>query len=195
MVSAQRHGASVCLGLPDHSADQPISCPAYQGWVAGSSSTGDPWLEPATGPDCPEPPLTLEQISESGYTLRIVCWSGQELTFRAWWPTIPEEAGLGGVCREADEPAGFLFCQNINYNGITASEAEGFVSRLHLSIDPASGVTMPERGRWIAVTGHFDDPAAEHCGDLTSDEEPDADALVFRCRLEFVPTSASASDP
>ena len=175
--------ASGCMTTPP---DQPITCPAFQGWVAGANEAADPWIEPTDPGDCPEP--TIRGISEAGFTWRLVCWADEPITFDAWWPEIPEGAGLGGACMSEHEPAGFLFCQHINYNGLTASPDEGFVGRLSLSIDPASGVTMPPRGQSVRVTGRFDHAAADECADLAGPDE-DPEAVVFTCRLQFVPTS------
>jgi len=173
--------ASGCVTTPP---DQPISCPAFHGWVAGANAAGDPWLEATDPGSCPEP--TIESISEWGFTWRLICWADDPITFDAWWPEIPEDAGLGGICLAEDQPGGFLACQNVNYNGLSTSPEEGFVNRIVLSIDPASGVTMPERGQWVRVTGQFDHPLAEACAELAGGEDPDL--AVFGCRLQFVPT-------
>ena len=122
-----------------------------------------------------------------GFTWRLVCWADEPITFDAWWPEIPEGAGLGGACMSEHEPAGFLFCQHINYNGLTASPDEGFDGRLSLSIDPASGVTMPPRGQSVRVTGRFDHAAADACAALAGPDQ-DPVAAVFICRLQLVPT-------
>jgi hypothetical protein len=174
---------SGCITTPP---DQPISCPAFQGWVAGANQAGDPWLAPTDPERCPEPNITT--ISETGFTWRLVCWADAPITFDAWWAEIPDDAGLGGRCDEADRPGGFLYCQNINYNGLAASPEEGFVNRLALSIDPESGLEMPERGQWIRVTGQFDHPAAAACADLAGEFE-DSHGAIFHCRLQFVPSS------
>jgi hypothetical protein len=180
--------ASGCITIPP---DQPIICPAFQGWVAGTSATGDPWLAPSDVRDCPEP--TLTEISETGFTWRLVCWADEPIAFEGFWPQLPAGAGLGGICPEVNEPAGFLYCQHINYNGLAASpeEGAGFVNRLPLSIDPTTGVEMPERGQWVRVTGTFDHPAAAACADLAAGDE-DPDAVVFSCRRQFVPTAVEA---
>ena len=178
--------ASGCATTPP---DQPISCPAFHGWAAGASAEGDPWLAPTDPGECPE--ATIVTISETGFTWRLICWSDEPITFDAWWPELPDDAGLGGACG-SQLPGGFLYCQHINHNGINASpeEGEAGVVRMLLSIDPASGVTMPERGQWIRVTGQFDHPAAADCANpdlLAEDEDPDI--AVLSCRLQFVPTS------
>jgi hypothetical protein len=181
---------SGCVTTPP---DQPIACPAFQGWVAGANAAGDPWIEAAEPPPCPDP--ALRPISEAGYTMRLVCWpGGQEIAFDAWWPEIPPGAGLGGICPEEADPAGFLFCQQINYNGLAASPEEGFTARLSLSTDPASGVSMPDRGQWVRVTGGFDHPASEGCAALAP-ADVDPLSAQFSCRLAFVPTSVSALGP
>jgi hypothetical protein len=175
--------ASGCVTTPP---DEPISCPAFHGWVAGANEAGDPWLAQTDPGDCPEP--TIESISEWGFTWRLICWADEPVTFDAWWPEIPEDAGLGGVCPQEGEPGGFVYCQHINYNGLSASPDEGFfVNRISLSIDPASEVVMPERGQWIRVTGQFDHPAADACAGLAAGDE-DPDLAEFSCRLQFVPT-------
>ena len=180
--------ASGCMTLPP---DQPIVCPAFQGWVAGESPDGDPWIAAGDAGACPEP--TIVNISEMGFTMRLVCWGDEEITFEAYFPRLPEGAGLGGACPEIDEPAGFLYCQHINHNGLSASREEGLaeVPRLFLSIDPASGVEMPARGQFVRVTGAFDHPMAAQCADL-AEEDQDPAQVAFHCRLEFVPTAVVA---
>jgi hypothetical protein len=179
--------ASGCATAPP---DAPISCQSFHGWVAGESADGDPWIA-ATEPDaCPEP--TLVNVSETGSVRRLVCWGDDEITFDAFWPELPEDAGLGGMCPPIDELGGFLYCQNINYNALAASPEEGIagVARLNLSIDPASAVEMPERGQWVRVSGGFDHPAAAGCADIAAGEgHPDPAWAALHCRTEFVPTA------
>jgi hypothetical protein len=179
--------ATGCLAPPP---DQTIDCPGWHGWVAGADAAGAIWLEPAA-PSCPQRPLTIETISETQPGLRLVCWSGQELTFRAWWPIIPAGAGLGGACGEIDLAVGWLLCQNINYNRLAANEAEGWSERLYLSVDPNSGVTMPERGQWVEVVGHFDDPAASLCAEGAQARDEDPAVTVFWCQVQFAPRSVA----
>jgi hypothetical protein len=92
----------------------------------------------------------------------------------------------------SDTDVGWLVCPS--GNGLGADDSESG-DRLTVSVDPASGVEMPERGQWVEVTGHFDDPAAQRCGEVAEQMSSDAGSLVFNCRLQFVlsevtPTSA-----
>jgi hypothetical protein len=177
--------ASGCMTFP---RDQPIGCPAFQGWIAGESQAGDPWIAPADAGSCPEPTITA--ISEMGFTKRLVCWGNEEITFEAFYAKLPDDAGLGGICPGIDEPAGFLYCQHLNDVGLAASaqEARFGVQRLLLSIDPASGLEMPARGQRVRVTGAFDHPAAAGCADI-ADSELEPAFAAFHCRTEFVPTA------
>ena len=79
--------ASGCVTTPP---DQPISCPAFHGWVAAANDAGDPWLAPTDPGDCPQP--TIESISESGFTWRLICWADEDITSMPGgqsFPTMP----------------------------------------------------------------------------------------------------------
>lgn len=68
---------------------------------------------------------------------------------------------------------------------------------LPVSIDPSSGVAMPERGTWVELTVHLDDPAAQSCGADgvgAMAEERTPEAWVLFCRGRMVVGSASAVD-
>ena len=95
-----------CLAPPPNEV---WSCPAFAGWVRMAGDNGEPWLEPGTV-ECPK--TTLASMTAVGYTYRLVCWKNDAITFDAWWPELPDEAGLGGTCVAGD--AAFLYCQNIN---------------------------------------------------------------------------------
>lgn len=193
------------LGLPPNSGcagpieTDPFNCPSWFGWVA-SGSADAPWLTDDAGDAdaCAESPFAFEEIV-IGVTdlMRLHCFGSDPFTFRAWWPEIPDDAGLGGACSSQDEPGGWLICQHINDNGVMIGSDQGFGGiGLNVSIDPASGVTMPERGTWVELTVHLDDPAAQACGETTfADEEggPPERWVTF-CRGQMVVESVSAVD-
>ncbi len=182
------------LGLPPNSGcafpeTEPINCPAWFGWVAGHAPNGDPWLAPHEL-ECPEAPPDAQTIILGRTDIeRLVCFGSDRLTFRAFWPEIPDDAGLGGACTASSQPSGWLLCQNINYNYVSFEESDGFGIGIAVSIDPTSGVAMPPRGTWIELSVHLDDPAAQGCDDAAESAgwtDFDAAATVLDCRTEPV---------
>jgi hypothetical protein len=171
-----------------------LECPAFLGWVAAAGPDGTPWLAPAPTPDCPAGPHDVVSISQMPFTLRLICFGDEELTLRAWWPEIPETEPAPTECPAAGTDIEWLACVDPTVAGLAADPNEG-PGRLVVAIDPASGVTMPERGQWLELTGHFDDPAAADCADPPSAQD-DPGAAVFNCRLQFVLTAVTpASGP
>jgi hypothetical protein len=193
------------LGLPPNTGcagdfeTDPYNCPVWFGWAAAASESGQPWLV-EHDLACPDEPLTAESLALGRTALeRLACLGSDPFTFRGWWPEIPDDAGLGGACFGQDEPSGFLLCQNINYNLIVIDEGEGAVGGIGLkvSIDPASDATMPERGTWVEVRVHLDDPLAQECDEDASGapaEERTPEQIVLDCRVEAVLEEAQAVD-
>jgi hypothetical protein len=188
------------VGLPANAGCEPplqttpFSCPAWLGWVAAGPSGGQAWLEATTVP-CPASPMNLEALVVEPRSLtpleRLACYRSTPIRFRAWWPEIPPDAGLGGACGTVAPNPAWLICQNINYNGLAISESAGFEGvGLEISIDPASGVTMPPRGQWVEVVAHLDDPAARDCAPLGGGEQ-DPVSVVLACRSELVADSVN----
>ena len=191
------------LGLPPSTGcagpfeTDPFNCPVWFGWVAAADSSGAPWLT-AQAPDCPAEPIQADELI-IGITdlIRLACYGSDPFTFRAFWPELPEDGGLGGACASEGEDGGWLICQNVNENGVVVDETEEFGGLgVNVSIDPASGVTMPERGTWVELTVHLDDPAAQSCGETTVAEEEDGppEQWILFCRGQMVVESVSAVD-
>jgi hypothetical protein len=172
----------------------PFNCPDWLGWVAAGQSGSQPWLEAVTWP-CPASPMNLDALVNAPAPLgprtaleRLACYGSTSIRVRGWWPQVPDGAGLGGACGPVVKPnPAWLVCQNINYNGLSISESAGFEgAAMTISIDPASGVTMPPRGQWVEVLGHLDDPAARDCAPLSATGgEQDPVKVVLTCRTEF----------
>jgi hypothetical protein len=192
------------LGLPPNSGcagpaeTEPYNCPVWFGWVAAASESGEPWLV-EHDLACPEEPYNAESISVGRTSLeRLACFGPEAFTFRGYWPEIPDDAGLGGACAAQEEPSGWLLCQNVNYNLILVDETEDFFGiGIRVSIDPDSGVTMPERGTWVEVRVHLDDPDAQSCDEdagTAGDSVTPAEQLVLNCRVEAVLEAAQAVD-
>ena len=193
------------LGLPPNSGcageleTDPFNCPVWFGWVASASPEGEPWLTDDAGDAdaCAPMPVEFEQIV-IGVTdlMRLHCIGSEPFTFRAWWPEIPDDAG--GACVAQDAPSGWLLCQHTNENLVTIDEEEGAGGiGLKVSLDPASGVTMPERGTWLELTVHLDDPAAGGCREDATGvmaEERTPEAWIVFCRAQMVVESATAVD-
>jgi hypothetical protein len=189
------------VGLPPNAGCEPpvqtnpFNCPNWLGWVAAGQTAGQPWLKAATV-TCPASPMNLDALvapETNGPTTaleRLACYGSTPIQFRAWWPEIPPDAGLGGACGGGDPGRpGWLMCQNVNYNGLVISESAGFEGiGLKVSIDPASGVTMPPRGQWVEVLAHLDDPAARECTPLGGGDQ-DPVSVVLTCRSELVADS------
>ncbi len=128
--------------------------------------------------------------------MRLSCFGSDPFTFRAYWGELGEN-GVGGVCLSQDAPSGWLICQNINYNFLSIDDGDSASIGLLVSIDPASGVTMPERGTWVELTVHLDDPAAQSC-DEDADESDAGDRtpeeIVLFCRGQMVVETVTAVD-
>ena len=188
------------LGLPANTGCEPPAqttpfapCSSIGlGWVAAGPPDGQPWLEATTLP-CPASPMNVETLVTRGMTPleRLACYRSTPIRFRAWFPEIPPDAGLGGTCGAVAPNPAWLICQGLSYNNLVISESAGFEGAgVQISIDPASGVAMPPRGQWVEVVAHLDDPAARDCVPLGGGEQ-DPVAVVLTCRSELVADSVN----
>lgn len=167
-----------------------LECPAWLGWVAGAGEDGTPYLAYMSDlPPCDQSVPDVVSLSQLPYTMRLVCYDREEITLRAWWPLEPGPTS-GGSCAAAGTDVAWLACQSTNPNGLAANPDEP-AGRWYVSIDPASGISMPPRGQWVEVVGHFDDPAADGCAQVAELADSDPGAEVFNCRLQFVLNSVT----
>ncbi|MDQ2854551.1 MAG: hypothetical protein M3R32_06800 [Chloroflexota bacterium] len=193
------------LGLPPNAGCEPpvqtnpFSCPDWLGWVAAGQPGSQPWLAPTELP-CVASPMNVDALVNAPSPVgqrtpleRLACYGSTSIRVRGWWPQIPDGAGLGGACGRVVPPnPAWLVCQNINYNGLSISESAGFEGvGVKISIDPATGVTMPPRGQWVEVVGHLDDPAARDCAPVASGDQ-DPVRVVLTCRSELVAESVTS---
>lgn len=164
------------------------------GWVAQAASDGSPWLVPFShevplSSDCPViSNATIEHIDLDSLrwmsVLGPACFGGETVTFAAYWPELHEGAGLGGVCG-GPEPA-WLLCSNTHYAHVNVTGDTAWGLAVHA---PDVYEQLGERGQWLMLTGHFDDPAAPDCEHSQQfDTSPEA-AEMF-CRTRFVLESA-----
>jgi hypothetical protein len=188
------------LGLPPNAdcaaptQTTPFNCPNWHGWVAAGAPDGPAWLE-ATTLACPASPMNLDTLfndttpgPRTGME-RLACYGSHPIRLRGWWPQIPAGAGLGGTCQANPPSTWWLECGGLNYYGLVVSESAGFGGLgLQISIDPASGVTMPARGQWVEVVAHMDDPAARDCAPR-GDEDPVW--AVLNCRVQLAAESVT----
>jgi len=123
---------------------------------------------------------------------RLACYGSTPIRVRGWFPQIPEGAGLGCTCGAVltNPTVAWLLGPALSYNGLVTSESALFGSGIEVVINPASGVTMPPRGRWLEVVGHFDDPAARDCTPLGGGDQ-DPVRVVLTCRSELVAESVN----
>ena len=185
------------LGLPQASGcvtpidTDPLNCPTWFGWAAEQSADGEPFLVPGTidCPPWPSPQLTDDFVFGVQMYAYLACFGDEVRSVVGFYPDIPPDAGLGGACGFDAGDLEWIGC-NLSIEHILLDPAGGFQSPgLVLSIDPASGVVMPERGQWIEVTGQYDHPAARGC---TWADPPEAS--VFACRTQFVVESVRPAD-
>lgn len=181
------------------------------GWLLRSGSapemavgqvSGDPATPPAAAiqavdrvvfprpQHCPAEPLDATAIARLSRADRVGCFGGRDLTFRAW--VVDPGEGYGGTCRNRI-PDWLQDCVlPVWLLRGTADNADP-TGALHALRRPDATGDLSGVGRWVRLTGHFDDPAAATCTDAISsgfveDSVPVA-SLVRACRTEFVVTS------
>ena len=179
------------VGLPPYSGcitgpvESPLSCPTWYGWAAaGNPEDGSAWFVPVEA-ECPDPASETSAFLLIGHRLPLACYGSEEITFTAWYPELPDDAGLGGLCA-ADPSVAWLYCLNIAYDEVWADDVFTGAAKT-MFIDPDSGAVMPERGQWLRITGRFDHPDAAGCDE--ADEEvgmyANGDLAVITCRTAF----------
>ena len=182
--------ASGCIGPV---VTDPLSCPVWYGWAAaGNPDDGSAWFV-ATETDCPDPDTESTEFLSLPFRLPLVCYGGNEITFTAFYPELPDDAGLGGACA-ADPSIAWLYCTNIAYGEVWATDAYSGPQQ-RLFVDPESGVELPERGQWLRITGAFDHPDAADCAAANEDvgRYLTNDEAVLACRTHFVVSSVEVT--
>lgn len=184
--------AACTVGPP---AGTPSAAPATEGVPSSvPTSTPRPTPTPVAGVgNCPtDSQLTVAQFAEADPA----CFGSADVEIRGWldkppaigfeppgisprWLHYPSGSDLTTLWEARPEPDGS--CPTIGEQGCT-----GFFWH----IDPASGLTLDGPPRWLIVTGHLDDPAAQTCHyvypeDWTKERADDAEA-VATCRAQFV---------
>jgi hypothetical protein len=164
------------------------------------SAISTPSSSPTPTPQ-PTPSLPAYCVSEPDFadlrelmwptTDAVACYGDASLTFEASW------AG-GGVadCPTMPEPA-WLACSAFSLRRLGETGKVG-VPELFVAIDPESGLSLPEAGTDVRVTGHFDDAAAATChetGSVGGESPPPAAQTVERCRRQFVVTDVVPLEP
>jgi hypothetical protein len=161
------------------------------GWIADGpdgSWLGDPTLS------CPQAPH-LADLLALGAIGQLWCYSGKQLTVAGWYPPLPVCGGCGGAC---DPTEAWMICSNIQHDALSTTAAEtGFGPFLIRVDNPKQPITLPNRGNWVTVTGHLDDPDAAACAGTAPQGNwtPlygtfESAAARVHCRIQFVVITA-----
>jgi len=149
------------------------------GWISGGPAT-DPWITPFDPATCP-PSMNEEpdrQAIDRNPMRSLVCFGGEQVTLFVYWPT-PEETGAHVPCPWS-EPRWLLCYENVNLN------EDG--TRL-LTVYGTTELPAFERGAWINLVGHYDDPRSEGCPEALGrppEDTGEVAASVLFCRTRFV---------
>jgi hypothetical protein len=141
---------------------------------------------PAT---CPAVPVALDDLAKIPARTAVACFGDRDLSFRAW--IVDPGEGYGGTC-PAFSPAWIQECVLPDFLLATARTTDTNGAVLHGMRSPSATGATTGVGRWVRVTGHYDDPVSSSCRGVTSDwglglasEIPPALA-VSMCRQVFV---------
>jgi hypothetical protein len=143
--------------------------------------------------ECPSIPTTIEALRELGPETAVACFGDRALEFRAW--VVDPGEGYGGTC-DAFTPSWMRDCVLPDY--LLSTSAPGvsseIVELLHAMRSPAATGDLVGVGRWVGVTGHYDDPISPSCryagydGSIDLEPELPRAMAVLACRLQFVVT-------
>jgi hypothetical protein len=137
------------------------------------------------GAPCPGATPSIGQIVSLSPYDRAACFGSRDLTFRAW--VIDPGEGYGGTC-EPLTPRWLYACVLPDWWLAEAKGSSHFLDGLRR---PDATGDLKGVGRWVTVTGHFDDPAAATCrldGGPARIGRPPMGWYVLRCREQFAVT-------
>lgn len=123
----------------------------------------------ARSPDCPSPPVTIDQIAHLTPARALSCFGDRLLTFVAYVP--PHPYGIGGATDHHISPA-WLDGLSGSFVALSAGPDAGILvlafvpPALGRCLVPSDTSACPFRfswGRWATVRAHFDGPVARAC--------------------------------
>jgi hypothetical protein len=108
----------------------------------------------------------------------LACFGSRSITIRGYWPAAP--AGEAGVC-PVSQDLRWIACPESADRLLDHATQDVFGGLTVVTLAMPTGIVMPERGQWVEVSGHYDDPAAQGCsyGDIPEQS-------VLWCRAQFV---------
>ena len=149
-------------------------------------------LEPDPAPDeCAPPPRDALEFAVLDRVLATACLGGQSITIQVWAARCEGCYGAGVGAYQTDWLMGMTSEQL--YLSPVEDDSGGWwsPSPVHPSLEYDSSWV----GKWLEVTGHFDDPAASECRWAPGPEElwyyEGRRAAVDQCRQQFVLTQVS----
>lgn len=170
------------------STPAPTSVPnATSGPSVPTEPTPVPEPTPSTGP-CPTgSQLTVRQFVDADPA----CFGGADLQIRGWLDT-PPPLGFENVIEPAwlwypTDSAATLWFGVPQGEHICDRDRDGWCSWFFPHVAPDSTASLLPLKRWVILTGHTHDPAAETCR-YGGDAGPAPD-LVAACRTNFVVTA------
>jgi hypothetical protein len=134
---------------------------------------------------CPADPISIGEVIGLDLFNRAACFGSRQLRFRAW--VVDPGEGYGGACMEV-VTAWLQPC--VLPDWWLAPDRTGTV-RLDAVRRPGAVGDLKGVGRWVNVTGHFDDPAAATCRSAAGPTvigEPPVGWSVLHCREQFAVT-------
>lgn len=151
-----------------------------------------------TPADCPTEPVTIKAIVGLDPRDRAACFGSRTLSFRAW--VVDPGEGYGGTCPPTT-PRWLHPCVLPDWLLAERKTRNANAEEEHHVIDPpklldalkspgAKG-DLKGVGRWVEVTGHFEDPAAATCRPTSGPAGiglPPMAFFVLRCREQFAVT-------
>ena len=152
----ERHGAAVRIRMHDTRARPSCcDCPAFIGWVATSPALTEPrGSRPrrramTVRPSAPNVEIARRRSTNPRCASSAI--GAEPMTYLAFWPELPDDAGLGGSCAASrDSRWRGSSARTSTPPSITTAEDDEPAGTGHsfpVNIDPATGVTsMPERG-------------------------------------------------
>jgi hypothetical protein len=134
------------------------------GWMTTGPERS--WLR-AEAPDCPDGSSFTADTWDENATINgllptnalVQCFGNAPIVFEG----VIDYFCCRGITLGVTEPAWLAGDYSMPGVARLFSPTTGFTWGPDLRVDPASGVTLGERGTVARVTGHFDDPAAQSC--------------------------------